>query len=360
MERSHFLVIAIVVAALALFGLRFFSSSSEETELASLGGTDRYGERGGAAGDGSLSGRPGERRRLGSMGGGAGSDGGARLGPGGERGGGSGRMGSAEFAAGGSSRTGGGSLGQSGSGRAGELGGSASGGSAAVVGKLGTSPSRKADLVDSLGSRPPTQSDLDQPVKPQNGDDIALKIDVPDDIQENAGREQDVEKPDESDDGVKVSEQGRIEFPNGGNASGDAGSISFKIKPEWAGSDQTDNALVQVRQEHEWNNRLEIVKNGEFLRFILTDDTGKEADISTRITNWQADEEHDIMASWNSETKRTQLYIDNQLVGENEFNGKLVIKEHTPMYVGADWRGSNYAGANATFYGFTVSTNPFQ
>ncbi|MDX2169981.1 MAG: LamG-like jellyroll fold domain-containing protein [Deltaproteobacteria bacterium] len=356
MERSHILVIAIVVAALALFGLRFFSSSSEDTELAALGRSDRYGGDGGADGGGSA--RPGERRRLGAMGG-AGTDGG-RLGPNGERGGGSGRMGAAELANAGGSRLGGGALGQSGSGRSGEGGGSAIGGSAAAVGKLGTNPSRKADLVDSLGSRPPTQSDLNQPVKPQDGDDIALKLDVPDDIQEQAGREQDVEKPDESEDGIKVSEQGRIEFPNGGNASGDAGSIAFKIKPEWAGADQTDNALVQVRQEHEWNNRLEIVKNGEFLRFILTDDTGKEADISTRITNWQANEEHDVLASWNSETKRTQLYIDNQLVGENEFNGRLVIREHTPMYVGADWRGSNYSGANATFYGFTVSTSPFQ
>jgi hypothetical protein len=222
-------------------------------------------------------------------------------------------------------------------------------------GTLGPRAARKADLVDSLGSRPPTQSDLIEPVKPDNGEDVALKIDKPEDISEQNGRDQDVEKPEDSDDGVKVSEQGRIEFPNGGNASGDQGSISFKIKPEWAGSDQTDNALVQVRQEHEWNNRIEVVKNGEFLRFILTDDTGKEADISARISNWQANEQHDIVATWGE--GRTTLWVDGQVVGQNEYPGKLLIKEHTPMYVGADWRGSNYAGLNGTLYDFTVSNS---
>ena len=360
MERTQVLVIAVVVAALALFGLRLFSGSSEDIELASLGGSQRLGADG-APRDGS-SGRPGDpgRSRLGSFGA-SGTDRG-RMGGGGSSdrsgGGDSGRT--ASGLAIGGTRSGAGSIGTSGSARDGGVVGGAGVVGAAGSGRSGPKAERRGDLVESLGSRPPTKSDLAAPPKPDNGDDVALKLEKPEDIAEQDGHEQDVEKPKDGDEGIKITEQGRIEFPNGGNASGDGGSISFKIKPDWAGSDQTDNALVQVRQEHEWNNRLEIVKNGEFLRFILTDDIGKEADISARITNWQADEEHNIVASWDGEEKRTKLYIDDQLVGENQYTGNLLIKEHTPLYVGSDWRGSNYSGANATLYGFTVSTSPFK
>jgi hypothetical protein len=351
MERTHFVVIAVVVAALALFGLRFFSSSSDDVELAALGGSGRLGSDADRDGGG----RPGDRRRLGALGGsGASGTDGGRLG-GGERGaGGTGRSGSAEFASGGGSRLGG-SLGQSGSARIDGAGGGASGGGAEVAGQIGPRAARKADLVDSLGARPPTQSDLDQPVKAENGDDIALKIEKPEDISEQAGREHDVDKPADTEDGLEIGADGRIEFPDGGGVNGESGEISFRIKPNWAGSDQTDNALVQLRQEHEWNNRLELVKNGEFLRFILTDNTGKEVDISSRITNWQALEEHEITARWNNGV--TELLIDGQVAGRGQYPGQFEPPPQAPLYVGADWRGSNYGGLDGKVYGFQVTKN---
>ncbi|MGD9762247.1 MAG: LamG-like jellyroll fold domain-containing protein [Candidatus Binatia bacterium] len=210
--------------------------------------------------------------------------------------------------------------------------------------------------MDSLSEMPQTHSDLEKPPVPDDGDEIALKVDKPEDITEQQGQDQDVHNPDDGTEGIKITDRGRIEFPNAGNANGDAGTISFRIKPEWAGADHTDNALVQIRNENEWNNRLELVKNGEFLRFIITDDTGKEADISTRITNWQNLEEHDVTATWGD--GRTTLYIDGQVVGQNEYSGNLRFAEGTPMFLGADWRGSAYAGANATLNGFTLSTTP--
>lgn len=350
MERAHLLVIAVVIAALALFGLRFMSSDSpEEVELAALSDRARTGS--------DSEGRLGVRPRLG--GGGAGGAEGGRLGAGpggGPRGSfGSGRAGSADLAAGGGRGLGGG-LGVSGSGRIGSAGSGA-----AIGGIAAPDSSRKADLVDSLGSRPPTQSDLEQAPPPDNPEDIALKLDTTDDIADQQGREQDIAKPDDTDDGLKISEQGRIEFPNGGGVRGEAGEISFKIKPEWAGSDQTDNALVQLRQEHEWNNRLEVVKNGEFLRFILTDNTGKEANISMRITDWQPSEIYDVRAVWNETAESggnggtIELYVNGQLAGRDAYPGRFEPPARAPLYVGADWRGSNYAGANATLYNFQIS-----
>ena len=126
-----------------------------------------------------------------------------------------------------------------------------------------------------------------QPAKTADGDDVALKIDKPEDIAKQGGEEQNVQEADDGD-GIKITDSSDIKFPN--NVNPDAATISFKIKPDWSGGDQTDNALVELRGEHEWYNRLELVKNGEFLRFIVTADSGQEADISVRINDWQAGE----------------------------------------------------------------------
>lgn len=366
MERGNFVVIAIVVAAIALFAMRFLSESPEEAQLAALSASDRAGRPGGGGsalgeyGEGS-DGRGGQR--FGGSGsdmrggghGGAGAHGQGRVSePGG--GGPGGRGGSAATAFGGGTREGG-SVGTSGSGAGGGRGGSGAtvaeiGGAGRVVPKA----ERQANLVESLGSRPPTKSDLERPVPADNGDDVALKVNTTQDITDQDGSATGkVHDADDGDQGVEIGENTRVEFPNAGNASKE-GSISFTIKPEWAGSDPTDNALVQIRQEHEWNNRLEIVKNGEFLRFILTDNTGKEADISTRITDWQPGEEKAVEFSWGN--GRTEATVDNQVVGRNEYPGELQFDPNTPMIFGADHPGSTYGSAKATIGNFTVGKGP--
>jgi hypothetical protein len=83
--------------------------------------------------------------------------------------------------------------------------------------------------------------------------------------------------------------------------------------------------LVQLRGPNEWSNRLELVKNGEFLRFILTDSTGREADISTRINDWVAGDRHDVSASYGTNADgpccTTILYIDGREAGRNHYDG---------------------------------------
>ncbi len=356
MERGNFIVIAIVVAAVGLFAMRFFSESPEEAQLAALSSTDRAGRPGGSGfgdyGDGA-GGASGRLGGPGGMGSGSGRAGGAHgeMGSGGANG----RGGSATVFGGGSRA--GGSVGTSGSGgAAGRAGAGATVADIGGTGRIAPKAERRADLVESLGSRPPTKSDLDKPVPSDNGDDVALKVDTTKDITDQDGQATGkVQDAQDGDQGVKVEDNTRVEFPNAGNASKE-GSISFTIKPEWAGSDPSDNALVQIRQEHEWNNRLEIVKNGEFLRFILTDNTGKEADISTRITDWQPNEEKAIEFSWGN--GRTEATVDNQVVGRNDYPGELQFGDNTPMFFGADHPGSSYGSARGTIGHFTVGKSP--
>jgi hypothetical protein len=369
MERGQIVFIAIVVGVLGLFALKVWSDRTTESafDMDSRGAAQRLARAGGLAGgsddsgdgngiDGSARpGRPGGPLRPGASGSGGtggGSGGGGRLGGGPDGRGG----GSTDVVRGGGTRLGSG-VGYSGSGRAGDSGSGASvlggvrGGSGAPAGHLAPNADQRQKMVDFLGSQPPTQADLASP-KTDTGEDVALKIDKPEDITKQGGQDQNVQQADDGD-GIKITDDGNIKFPN--NVNPDSATISFKIEPQWAGSDQTDNALVELRGEHEWANRLELVKNGEFLRFILTDNTGVEHDISARITDWQAGDPHDVQASYGD--GKTSLYIDGRLAGTTQYTGQLQFPDGIPLHVGGDYAGSNYAGANATIQGLTITNS---
>ena len=368
MERNQAIAIAVVVAAVVLFGLKVWSDRAAESDLTagSQAAARRLARAGGATDDGdSWSGSDGTGTRAGrgepggSRSGGLGSSGGgSRLGGGGGGGADSRGGGSAGVVRGPGSMRGGSGLGSAVGGR--PAGGGGSGASVAggagdgSAGHIGPKVQQKSNLVDFLSQQPPgAQQDL-AAAKDENGEDVALKVDHTDDIARQGGQDQgDGVHQGDNGDGITITDRGKIEFPN--YANGDAATIQFNIKPNWSGSDQTDNALLEIRQEHEWANRLELVKNGEFLRFIVTPDSGQEADISVRINDWQPGDQHDVRASYGD--GKTYLFIDGRLVGSVPYQGNLQFAQGTPMYLGGDHTGSNYQGANAEIGSFTLKNS---
>jgi hypothetical protein len=355
MERGQIVFVGVVVAALGLFGLKVWSDKTADSALdsESRGAAARLARAGGLSGapdalnrgesgsEGNYS-RPGGPLRAGGP---VGS--GGRVAGGGPdaRGG-----GSAEVLRGSGSK-GSGALGSSGSGYSASGFG---GGSSGVMnaggdrgGGVGPKAAQKQNLVDFLGAQPPTQADL-APAKNADGEDVALKLDKPEDISKQGGQAEDVQQADDG--GIKVGDTADIKFPN--NVSPDAATISFKIQPDWSGSDQTDNALLELRGEHDWSNRIELVKNGDFLRFIVTPNSGQESDISVRITDWQAGDQHDVQASYGD--GKTSLYIDGRLAGSNQYTGQLQFADNIPLHFGSDYPGSNYGGANSTFHDVSI------
>lgn len=216
---------------------------------------------------------------------------------------------------------------------------------------------QKNNLVEFLGKQAPTQADLASPEN-ANPEDVALKIDKPADINDQGGQSKNVEEGEDGD-GIRITDGSAVEFPN--NVSPDAATFSFNIEPEWNGADQTDNALLQLRGPNEWSNRMELVKNGEFLRFILTDSTGREADISVRITDWEAGQRHDVKASYGQATDgtccQTSLFIDGRLAGSNSYQGPFQPPAGVPLQVGGDYPGSSYGRANSTFRNLTITNS---
>jgi len=121
-----------------------------------------------------------------------------------------------------------------------------------------------------------------------------------------------------------------LTFPDIG--ASDRGTLDFSIAPQWSGVDPTDNAIVGIGDEHD--NRLRIVKRGEFLHFTITDHTGYEAEISYAIDGWERGGSHHIVATWDD--GRTTLYVDGAQVGEASYPGTLDFGSGVPMFIGSD------------------------
>jgi len=154
------------------------------------------------------------------------------------------------------------------------------------------------------------------------------------------------------DGGVEFTENARLSFPTSGNVNSEAGTISFELQPQWRGADHTDNSLVQIRDEHTWENALSLVKNQEFLRFIIIDSTGVERNVNITIDDWPANEVRRLTATWD-ESSMT-LYVNGDQVGRTRLPDPLRFNDTTPMYIGSDYPGTSYAGAHGTIRNFTV------
>lgn len=157
-----------------------------------------------------------------------------------------------------------------------------------------------------------------------------------------------------------VSQGGEIIFPDdaqlsvdvGDNVRGDAGSISFEFRPQWAGSDETNNSLLAIRDENVWENSLSIVKNFDALRFIIHDSQGVERNVNIPIGDWPAGESRQLTATWDGSSM--SLYVDGHLVGQAPLDNPLIFKPSTPMHIGSDYPGSPYVSAGGAMQNFTV------
>ncbi len=373
MQRAQVTAIAIAAAALAVFALVRLSGSTwvplggdteSEVEPAASDTHGKAGEVGGRGGEwgvvpraGSAVAGPGgvKRAQPGGPGERAGAAGGA----------GTAGRGSAAVVPGGPSAAGrvvGGAAGLPGGARGGTGGSGAK--IADVPGHAGSGKvERREQLVDFLAenageAKKAKDSDAADGTAPAEGEDDVM-LSVPLDSASGTLAEDSTAPVVEEDlkfaedgVGVKFDANSTLAFPDAGNVRGDAGSFTFDIEPEWNGGDEGDHSLVNIRTPNQPDNLLRLFKNGRYLRFIFADESGQERDISVPIDSWNAGERRTITATWGDAL--TSLYINDELVGTNTYEGQLQIRPGTPLYLGSDVPQAPATGANATISNFFV------
>ena len=127
-----------------------------------------------------------------------------------------------------------------------------------------------------------------------------------------------------------------------------AGRVEVKIDTDWNGDDESDRAIFSVLAPHTWPGRVELVKNGDFLRWIVAESSGLEHDLSVRIASWRPGT-HTIAASWGHGT--AELSVDGTLGGQSQL-GEVLLTAGSDVVVGA-------AGApGTTFHRVVFSATP--
>jgi len=150
--------------------------------------------------------------------------------------------------------------------------------------------------------------------------------------------------------GARFSVDSQFVVPNAGNVQGAAGTITFWLQPEWAGDVESDASLVQLRTST-FENRLQIFKNGRYLRFLFCDNTGIESGVGTDVSGWKPGERHMITATWGDGV--TVLYIDGRSYGARDYDGELEVGPETPLYIGSDHPGGG-PGARSAISNFQI------
>jgi len=131
------------------------------------------------------------------------------------------------------------------------------------------------------------------------------------------------------------------------DSSSDTTSIELEVEPQTPGAEPARaETLFAVQTEDGFAIRLEA--NETRLRFILTDDTGRESDISYSIDNWRSGETFRVVATYGE--GETSLYVNGQRVGSASYAGQFEIPEGTPLYLGSDGSDAPSARIKARVY----------
>jgi hypothetical protein len=123
--------------------------------------------------------------------------------------------------------------------------------------------------------------------------------------------------------------ESQTELPDVGKISGESGTVSFWVKPDWDSNSQDDAGFVQLG-----DSGLHFVKNVNFLRFEYFDKNGAEQGLGTNISDWKQGEWRQVIGTWNGTTY--QLYVDGKQLSQSTYPLPPDFQDETKVYVGSN------------------------
>lgn len=155
--------------------------------------------------------------------------------------------------------------------------------------------------------------------------------------------------------GVVLGDDSELIFPTEGNVDGTAGTINFTIEPDWEGGDDSNRELVSINRPGDFQNRIRVFKNGEFLRYMFIDAEGADRNLTFSIAEWHPGEPHQVTATWGE--GRLVLYVDGAEAAKLDFNGQLALGPEAQLALGSTGI-DGFAAAGARITDFTVYDRP--
>jgi len=155
--------------------------------------------------------------------------------------------------------------------------------------------------------------------------------------------------------GVVLEDDSSLIFPAEGNVDGSAGTINFVIEPEWEGGDDSKRTLVRIDRPGDYKSRIQVIKSGEFLRFMFVDADGADRNLTFSIAEWHRSERHQVTATWGDGD--LVLYVDGAEAAKLDFSGAIDVGPGSELALGSATI-DGLAGAAARITDFTVLDHP--
>ena len=111
----------------------------------------------------------------------------------------------------------------------------------------------------------------------------------------------------------------------------DAGTFAFHVQP--TGSDPTNESLIAIGSPGQTGDRLSVLKDGTYLRVLVSDSAGEESTLGVSISDWQPGQTHTIAFVWGDGVE--QLYIDGHLADQVDHPGVVQLPPGTQALNGA-------------------------
>jgi len=132
----------------------------------------------------------------------------------------------------------------------------------------------------------------------------------------------------------------QVEIKDAGPINGGAGTISFWVDPQWAAHSPEDATFVQLG-----NGDLQIVKDGDLLRFQFLDRNGMQNEGVVDIGEWQSGDSRNVIASWQG--GMFTLFVDGAQAFMNYAPSPPAFVNGTNLFVGSSYPdGTPAAAAN--------------
>jgi concanavalin A-like lectin/glucanase superfamily protein len=167
-----------------------------------------------------------------------------------------------------------------------------------------------------------------------------------------------------SGEGCTFGTNAQYALPDAGGLSGDQGTISFCLQPQWDSIEQGNGSLVSLQTPNVWDNRFKVFKNNDYLRFSVFPNSGVESGAATKITNWQPNQWHHVSVTWgqdpNTGANDARLFVDGSLVSHQSYDGQIEVPQGVPLFIGSDYAGGEppAQGTLSKFQGYRRALPP--
>lgn len=116
------------------------------------------------------------------------------------------------------------------------------------------------------------------------------------------------------------------------------GRVELEIETDWGGDDENDRALFVAGTPGTFTNRVNLIRNGRFLRWIIAETSGREVDANVDTSAWQPGL-HTVTAAWGGGTM--DIRVDGIRAVQAEV-GAVSIAAGAEVQIGAEFTGTTF------------------